>query len=142
MFMSGAAPLPQQIFEAIKKDIMMPVSEGYGLTEASPVTHANPLGGRRKAFLTLAGRPLAERAAERVATVVAAAAARLAAREATVRRTTDWAGAGPVTGGPTGDRTGPEVASPRRSGGSATQRAADPTGRAPVGSATVPDSLG
>jgi long-chain acyl-CoA synthetase len=41
MFMSGAAPLPQQIFEAIKKDIMMPVSEGYGLTECGPLTHAN-----------------------------------------------------------------------------------------------------
>lgn len=41
MFMSGAAPLPQQVFEAIKKDIMMPVSEGYGLTECGPMTHAN-----------------------------------------------------------------------------------------------------
>jgi long-chain acyl-CoA synthetase len=41
MFMSGAAPLPQGIFEAIKKDIMMPVSEGYGLTECGPLTHAN-----------------------------------------------------------------------------------------------------
>jgi long-chain acyl-CoA synthetase len=41
MFMSGAAPLPQGIFEAIKKDIMMPVSEGYGLTECGPLSHAN-----------------------------------------------------------------------------------------------------
>jgi len=41
MFMSGAAPLPQGIFEAIKRDIMMPVSEGYGLTECGPLTHAN-----------------------------------------------------------------------------------------------------
>jgi long-chain acyl-CoA synthetase len=41
MFMSGAAPLPQGIFEAIKQDIMMPVSEGYGLTECGPLTHAN-----------------------------------------------------------------------------------------------------
>jgi len=41
MFMSGAAPLPQQIFEAIKGDIMMPVTEGYGLTECGPLTHAN-----------------------------------------------------------------------------------------------------
>jgi len=41
MFMSGAAPLPEEVFEAIKRDIMMPVSEGYGLTECGPLTHAN-----------------------------------------------------------------------------------------------------
>lgn len=41
MFMSGAAPLPQQVFDAIKSDIMMPVSEGYGLTECGPLTHVN-----------------------------------------------------------------------------------------------------
>ncbi|UCC59576.1 MAG: AMP-binding protein, partial [Dehalococcoidia bacterium] len=41
MFMSGAAPLPQEVFEAIKRDIMMPVSEGYGLTECGPLSHAN-----------------------------------------------------------------------------------------------------
>ena len=41
MFMSGAAPLPKEVFETIKRDIMMPVSEGYGLTECGPLTHAN-----------------------------------------------------------------------------------------------------
>jgi long-chain acyl-CoA synthetase len=41
MFMSGAAPLPQEVFENIKREIMMPVSEGYGLTECGPMTHAN-----------------------------------------------------------------------------------------------------
>ncbi len=41
MFLSGAAPLPEGIFNAIKRDIMMPVSEGYGLTECGPMTHAN-----------------------------------------------------------------------------------------------------
>ncbi len=41
MFMSGAAPLPQEVFQAIKRDIMMPVSEGYGLTECGPLTHVN-----------------------------------------------------------------------------------------------------
>jgi len=41
MFMSGAAPLPQEVFETIKREIMMPVSEGYGLTECGPMTHAN-----------------------------------------------------------------------------------------------------
>ncbi|TET15854.1 MAG: long-chain fatty acid--CoA ligase [Dehalococcoidia bacterium] len=41
MFFSGAAPLPEEVFEAIKRDIMMPVTEGYGLTECGPMTHAN-----------------------------------------------------------------------------------------------------
>ena len=41
IFMSGAAPLPEEIFEAIKRDILMPVTEGYGLTECGPVTHIN-----------------------------------------------------------------------------------------------------
>ncbi|HUV53109.1 MAG TPA: AMP-binding protein [Dehalococcoidia bacterium] len=41
MFLSGAAPLPEEVYQAIKRDIMMPVSEGYGLTECGPLTHAN-----------------------------------------------------------------------------------------------------
>ncbi len=41
LLMSGAAPLPLQIAEAIKKKTGMPVSEGYGLTETSPLTHLN-----------------------------------------------------------------------------------------------------
>lgn len=41
MFLSGAAPLPRETFAAIKRDIMMPVTEGYGLTECGPITHAN-----------------------------------------------------------------------------------------------------
>jgi len=41
MFMSGAAPLPEEVFDTIKRDIMMPVTEGYGLTECGPMTHAN-----------------------------------------------------------------------------------------------------
>ena len=45
---SGAAPLPREVqerFEAITGGRLV---EGYGLTEASPVTHANPIWGRRK----------------------------------------------------------------------------------------------
>ena len=37
----GAAPLPAEVSEAIKKEIGTPVSEGYGLTETSPLTHFN-----------------------------------------------------------------------------------------------------
>lgn len=39
--MSGAAPLPLEVWQTIKKKTGMPVSEGYGLTETSPVTHYN-----------------------------------------------------------------------------------------------------
>ncbi len=41
MPMSGAAPLPVEVADAIKKQIGAPVSEGYGLTETSPLTHFN-----------------------------------------------------------------------------------------------------
>ena len=39
--MSGAAPLPKEIAEAIKKEMGTPVSEGYGLTETGPLSHFN-----------------------------------------------------------------------------------------------------
>jgi long-chain acyl-CoA synthetase len=39
--MSGSAPLPLEIAQAIKSKIGMPVSQGYGLTETSPLTHFN-----------------------------------------------------------------------------------------------------
>jgi long-chain acyl-CoA synthetase len=44
LFLSGAAPLPEQIREAMKKEIGNPVGEGYGLTETGPLTHINPSG--------------------------------------------------------------------------------------------------
>ncbi len=46
--MSGAAPLPVEVqreFEAITGGTLV---EGYGLSEATPVTHCNPLEGTRK----------------------------------------------------------------------------------------------
>ncbi len=45
---SGAAPLPAPVQEGFERATGGRVVEGYGLTEASPVTHCNPIRGTRK----------------------------------------------------------------------------------------------
>lgn len=45
---SGAAPLPVEVQQTFESHTGGRLVEGYGLTEASPVTHANPIWERRK----------------------------------------------------------------------------------------------
>ena len=46
--LSGSAPLPVEVQEGFEKLTKGRLVEGYGLTEAGPVTHGNPLDGRRR----------------------------------------------------------------------------------------------
>ncbi len=51
---SGAAPLPVEVQEGFERVTRARLVEGYGLTEAGPVTHANPLtGGGRAGYIGL-----------------------------------------------------------------------------------------
>ncbi len=45
---SGSAPLPLEVLHRFKEITGTSVAEGYGLSEASPVTHRNPVGGLQK----------------------------------------------------------------------------------------------
>ncbi len=45
---SGAAPLPVQVLKEFEAKFHIPLIEGYGLSEASPVVTKNPLDGTRK----------------------------------------------------------------------------------------------
>jgi long-chain acyl-CoA synthetase len=45
---SGSAPLPVEVLERFEKLTGGRITEGFGMTETSPVTHVNPLRGLRK----------------------------------------------------------------------------------------------
>ncbi len=45
---SGAAPLPVQVLRDFEARFKIPLIEGYGLSEASPVVAKNPIDGKRK----------------------------------------------------------------------------------------------
>jgi long-chain acyl-CoA synthetase len=49
IFISGSAPLPMQTLREFEEKFKVPLIEGYGLSEASPVVSKNPLRGARKA---------------------------------------------------------------------------------------------
>lgn len=46
---SGAAPLAGEVLKKFEEKLKVPLIEGYGLSEASPVVSVNPLDGVRKA---------------------------------------------------------------------------------------------
>jgi long-chain acyl-CoA synthetase len=45
---SGSAPLPVEVMKRFEAITGAAISEGFGLTESSPITHANPFQGKRK----------------------------------------------------------------------------------------------
>jgi long-chain acyl-CoA synthetase len=49
IFISGSAPLPMQTLKEFEEKFKVPLIEGYGLSEASPVVAKNPLRGAHKA---------------------------------------------------------------------------------------------
>lgn len=45
---SGSAPLSADVLKNFKETTGAPIAEGYGLSEASPTTHRNPISGLQK----------------------------------------------------------------------------------------------
>jgi long-chain acyl-CoA synthetase len=45
---TGSAPMPVEVLRRFEQKTGSKIIEGYGLSEASPVTHANPIDGTRK----------------------------------------------------------------------------------------------
>ncbi len=54
--LSGGAPLPLEVLEKFEKATGAKIIEAYGLSEASPATHANPFMGKR--IVGTVGMPL------------------------------------------------------------------------------------
>ena len=50
MLSSGAAPLTQELVEAVYKRLKVPIKQGYGLSETSPSTHTQV--GERPEFIS------------------------------------------------------------------------------------------
>jgi long-chain acyl-CoA synthetase len=48
VFTSGAAPLPEEFIDRFERTFGRSLFEGFGLSEASPVTHSTPILGVRK----------------------------------------------------------------------------------------------
>ncbi|WP_026688576.1 long-chain-fatty-acid--CoA ligase [Alteribacter aurantiacus] len=46
--MAGSAPLPKDVIRVFEEKTGADILEGYGLSETSPTTHRNPVGGLRK----------------------------------------------------------------------------------------------
>jgi long-chain acyl-CoA synthetase len=46
----GAAPIPKSIFDEFVREFEVEMSEGYGLSECSPVCAHNPVGGLKKSL--------------------------------------------------------------------------------------------
>ncbi|MEE9164460.1 MAG: long-chain fatty acid--CoA ligase, partial [Thermoplasmata archaeon] len=55
---SGAAPLPQEVAREWKETTGAMIVEGYGLTETSPITHANPMDDWAKVRFGSIGIPV------------------------------------------------------------------------------------
>jgi long-chain acyl-CoA synthetase len=48
IFIVGAASMPEALFRSVSEKFGVPITEGYGLSEAGPVVAHNPLRGRKK----------------------------------------------------------------------------------------------
>jgi long-chain acyl-CoA synthetase len=46
--LSGSAPIPPEVLERFERLTGAKIVEGYGMSETSPLTHANPLHGERR----------------------------------------------------------------------------------------------
>ncbi len=55
---SGAAPIPVEIINKFEELTGAAICEGFGLTEASPVTHINPFGAKAKRIPGSIGLPI------------------------------------------------------------------------------------